>query len=43
MRIAVRRGKGMRPAVAYAIADPVAWEQLKKLSSAPPIDLENHR
>ena len=31
MHIAVRRGKGMDLAVANAIADPVAWEQFRKL------------
>jgi len=31
MRIARKRGKGMDLVVASAIADPLAWEQFKKL------------
>lgn len=44
MRIARKRGKGMDTAVASAIADPHAWEQLRKLRDPlPNIDLEVHR
>lgn len=40
MRIARKRGKGMDLTVANAIADPFAWEQLKKMKDLPPdIDL----
>ena len=43
MNIATRRGKGIDPKTANAIARPDEWEQLRKLKDFPTMDLGKMR